>query len=234
MGMPKMPSRNMSRLSLDMATHVFFDSRQVERAVGKANRKNLMEIGKRVRRRAKAGMKLAPAGKASPEGQPPHAHRKSQDNRSGGGLKRSVLYAFDPMRKSVVAGPSTRYGRNIATVAARHEFGETISEDNPRRTVRKRGDGGELRYERSRRGVSAKKKVKGTTKLAPNTLQGKVFVTYGKLHTQAMAARANRIQKDLYGPMRIQGRYPKRLHMRTAMARTRPELPSIWRDSVKV
>lgn len=75
----------------------FFDRPAVERAVGKPAVRALGQFGKFVRRRARSSIRRRK--RVSDPGQPPSAHSQHEPN-----LK-TILYAYDPQRKSVVIGP---------------------------------------------------------------------------------------------------------------------------------
>jgi len=119
----------------------FFDCPNVQRAIEKRQLKFLRNWGGRVRRVARSSVKRKGAARrppkrkykvgtqtwtrayrrwrqevqeqpASPAGTPPYTH--------SGLLKTAILFAFDPLRKSVVVGPSEHI---IASIGALHEYG---------------------------------------------------------------------------------------------------------------
>jgi hypothetical protein len=206
---------------VDFEASAFFDKAAVMEAIGKKRSKALNAIGREVRYQARGSMKLTPLGVASPAGQPPHRHRKTKKNKRGGDFWRSILYAYDRASGGVVIGPSTIFGRNIRTIAERHEYGGKGRFRNPRRMLRRVGDGGEIRVERRR------KRTWTTAKRAKDTLLGPVWVIYCKLRTEPQARRANEINTALYGPAEIPADYPQRPTMGPALADVTPRVPTI-------
>jgi len=88
------------------------------------------------------------------------------------------------------------------------EFGGRAKVRNKRRRKRRIGGGGEI-------------DVRG----------GRVI--YTKLKTAAQAARANRLNEELYGPLYKVVFIEARPFMRPALAKVRPELPRLWAASVR-
>lgn len=213
------PVRRMQLV--DFEASAFFDKDDVIRVIGKKKAQALNAIGREVRYQARGSMQLAPLGVASPAGQPPHRHRKTKKNKQGGGFWRSILYAYDRATGGVVVGPSTIFGRNIRAIAGRHEYGGQGRFKNPRRRLRRVGDGGEIRVERRR------KRSWRSAKRAKDTLLGPVWVVYAKLRTQAEADRANQLNTALYGPAEIPADYPPRPTMGPALREVTPRVPTI-------
>lgn len=211
-----------ARLQLvDFRAIEFFDKKAVIDAIGKKKAKALGAVGREIRYVARGSMKLAPIGVPSPKGSPPHRHRKTKKNKQGGGFWRSIVYGYDRASGSVVVGPSIAFGKNIRTIAERSEYGGRGTYTNPRRRMRKIGEGGEIRVERRgrRRWATAKK----TT----DTLLGPVYVVYARLRTASEAARANQINASLYGPMQIPADWPARPTMGPALKESMPRIPPI-------
>lgn len=75
----------------------FFDRPAVQRAVDAGSRRALSKIGAFIRRRARSSIKRRK--KISQPGSPPTAHATETPN-----LK-TILFAYDPRRQSVVVGP---------------------------------------------------------------------------------------------------------------------------------
>lgn len=100
----------------------FFDRDKVLRAADKATIQVLGRFGAFVRRRAQTSMRRKKG--ASPPGQPPHAHGEKRAGKkySGAWLRELVLFAYDPLTRSVVVGP---LGFRRSSVPALHEFGGT-------------------------------------------------------------------------------------------------------------
>ena len=86
------------------------DVPKVLRKVRRANITNLGHAGGTIRKVAQHSIKKSPS--ASAPGTPPHTRR--------GQLRRSVLYAVEKGKQSVVIGPDVRL---VGTSATAHEFG---------------------------------------------------------------------------------------------------------------
>ena len=162
----------------------FFNSDFVKKNLTEENRAKLARMGaygakvtSRIPRRRK--------GPSKP-GQPPSVHAPSGQFAS----LRTVWFAWDGYL-SVVFGP-VGLGRGSPTVPNMLEFGANVSgRRNPRRKIRKLGDGGEIRIGG---------RVGPTTK--PNRdFRGRVqSITYAKLRTPGQVSEANRLNEQLYGP----------------------------------
>jgi len=103
----------------------FFDTESVRRSLDAATRKSLSKFGAFVRTRARSSVRKRK--KVSEPGAPPSSHE--------GSLKRLILFAYDPARKSVVIGPA-RFERGEAPPLL--EYGGTVvrqGRDGPRRLV---------------------------------------------------------------------------------------------------
>lgn len=113
--------------------HLFFNRAEVIREVGRLNAAALRRAGAFVRRRARSSMRRRKA--ASNPGSPPSAHSR-HPTRS---LK-NILFAYDPVNKSVVIGPVLFSRSQPGGVPAIHEFGGagrgTRRSKKPARTVR--------------------------------------------------------------------------------------------------
>ena len=98
---------------------MFFDTKLVEREVGKLNAKALGRAGAFVRRVARSSMRRRKGSSAI--GSPPNAHSKSKIK-----TLKNILFAYDKENMSVVIGPTkltSRYG----SVPAAHEFGGPLT-----------------------------------------------------------------------------------------------------------
>ncbi len=200
----------------------FLDRPAVVDAMDQATREVMQEAGQILRKDARDSMPRAPLNVHAPPGTPPHRHAKSKRNPSGGGLWRSIMYAYDPMAEVLVVGPSVVVGMNIAKVAQRHEFGDSAAAvKNPRRTQRRLGEVGEIRTGGRRGG-----------KIARKTLRGRVRVHYAPLETPSQVRRATAIQEELYGPEHLQATYPERRFMGPALERKARELPAEYHGLV--
>jgi hypothetical protein len=85
----------MFELKLGEAKRLFFDRAGVMAAMTAAERRALSRFGAFVRQRARTSIR--PRRGTSRPGQPPFSHT--------GLLRQGILFAFDPVRRSVVIGP---------------------------------------------------------------------------------------------------------------------------------
>jgi len=151
----------------------------------------LRSIGAFARKVAQRSMKKR--NKPSAPGQPPSVH--------SGALKKGIVFSVDKAKSSVVVGAlkiQTRNGKRFYSqeqkpVPATLEHGGVLPErKNSRRRMRKVGGAGEIRID----GGSGAKVTKD--------LHGKKrMVVYAKLKTSLQAARANRLNEELYGPEKL-------------------------------
>ena len=84
-------------------------------AIFEAAKSRLEQAGEVVRDTAKNSIKIAPVGKASPKGTPPHTHKGKKTDYK---LKNSIQSALDPYEKSVVIGTA-----GVGKLGQMHEFG---------------------------------------------------------------------------------------------------------------
>jgi hypothetical protein len=188
---------------------MFFDRQAVIDALGRANARALSRAGAFIQRRAKSSIRKRK--RASRPGEPPSSHI--------GTLRNLIYFGFDTTSRSVVVGP-TPLGA-VGIVPPTLEYGgPSAVRRNPRRRLRKMGQGGEIRIGGP---------LSATTKRTP---EGK-WVTYTKLATQAQAERANRLNEELYGPEFIGGkRIEARPYMGPALRAEMPGLPALWANSL--
>lgn len=151
----------------------------------------------------------------SPAGSPPYAIRNHPY------LREFLYFGLDPGRKTVVIGP-IRLG--ASKVAALHEFGGTQRIRNRNRRAYKIGQKGPVRL-RYRSGESAAgREIRVPTEAA-------IFV---RLQTAAQVRRANRLNRELYGPAtHYVATYPARPYMRPALAKAVPLLPKFWHAAAR-
>lgn len=137
-------------------------------------------------------------------------------------LKKWLLYAVDSQRRSAVIGPARlpRATRAPSTL----EFGGEAEFPNKRRRVRKVGGAGEIR-------IGGKKSA--STKTITGLGYKRFRVTYGKLATPALAARANRLNEQIYGPKTLKRRIAKRPFMKPALEKVIPSLPRHWSGVIR-
>jgi len=115
---------------------MFFDRQAVISRVDKATRKVLGHFGALVRKSAIASIKEAPAKRHAPPGSPPFSHmlarrrkinqrRKAEGKQPVRGFKglKHILYAFEPVNRSVIIGPASNRSRSI-TIPEILEYGK--------------------------------------------------------------------------------------------------------------
>jgi len=114
----------MIGLSFQAAKRGFFDRAAVQQKVEKATRKVLSRFGAFVRQRAKTSIKKRK--EISRPGQPPHSHV--------GLLRKFILFAYDPNRKSVVIGPTLTKQESEAPRLLEHGGDTTLeTREGPKR-----------------------------------------------------------------------------------------------------
>lgn len=86
----------MIGMTFNAAKGNFFDREKVKRSVDAGTRSVLSKFGAFVRQRAKTSIRNRKG--TSPPGSPPYSHV--------GLLRKFILFAYDPQRKSVVIGPT--------------------------------------------------------------------------------------------------------------------------------
>jgi hypothetical protein len=216
--------------------HWFFDRQRVRTMLRITTRGALGKAGALVRTIARRSMRyvtslaeqqrLIDAGRRkrltgepapSAPGTPPRAIRPHP------WIRRHLYYAYDPGRGSVVIGPVRLFTQ--VNVPALHEYGGRLVLRNRRRRVRKVGAGGEIRIG----GPHGR-----TTKPTQDWRGGTVHVTYVRLRTAAQAARATRLNAQLYGPEHYTATFPRRPFMGPALAAVQPGLARLWLTSVHV
>jgi hypothetical protein len=192
----------------------FFDAQQ---------RRDFMRAGSLIRQTARRSMRragkkvtlLKQRGETSTipsrPGKPP---LRWMDMPRGGGLYNTMQFAWDPKKQSVVIGP-TWFGGRGRPVPGQVEAGGRSWTKNPRRRRRKIGDGGEMGY-----GGNGSKLAKGTQ-------MGDIQIRYAQIRTHAQAARANRINADLYGPLKIQITAAPHPYMGPALEKSQPRVAEI-------
>jgi hypothetical protein len=86
----------MIGMTFQAAKGNFFDREKVKRSVDAGTRRVLSKFGAFVRQRARTSIRSRKG--TSPPGSPPYSHV--------GLLRKFILFAYDPARKSVVIGPT--------------------------------------------------------------------------------------------------------------------------------
>ena len=187
-----------------------FNKRKIQKHLKDKSIRSLGHAGGAIRLTARRSIRRTKS-KPSQPGTPPHTRH--------GKIKKALRYNVERQNEKVVIGP-TRSG--ISNIASTHEFGKRRKVPNPRRRIRKIGDGGEIAIGR----------VGG--KLANRTRLGNVRITYTKLRTIGQVIRANRLNRALYGPDEIiVGNYPKRPLMGPALEKVKDRLPKMWGTSIR-
>lgn len=78
----------------------FFDDSKIERAVERANKRNLSKVGAFIRRRARSSIRKRK--KVSRPGEPPSSHATNRTLSI-----KNILFGFDAVNESVIVGPVT-------------------------------------------------------------------------------------------------------------------------------
>ena len=197
-------------------TKLFFDRRTIIDRIGRAKAAVLSKAGAFIRRTAKGKIRYAQS--VSKPGSPPHAHASKKGGKDSP-LRELIFFAYDEQTNSVVIGPMPF--RGSAIVPRVLELGGTApGHKNPLRRIRHVGDGGEIR-------------IDGPVGRTTKRNRFGAMVTYTRLRTQAQADRANRLQEELYGPLTIgPTSIAARPYMGPALEENRPQLPSLFANSV--
>jgi hypothetical protein len=184
----------------------FFDREIVKKTVDKQTRQALNRIGGYMRRTARSSIKRKGHARKAPKNVNGAAYQrwlaevKSRERSLAGSPPfqhtthpvvnpKNIVYAWDGADSLIVG--MIGFPRSTKPVPNQIEFGSQGKVTNARSSTRKVGDGGEIELGRE---------IGGTTKLAAETLLGAVNVSYTLLRTEAQVARANLLNKSLYGP----------------------------------
>ncbi len=228
-GMKFKPTSPMPRIGFRVDPNkLFFDRQKVIDAVGKARAKAMGKSANMIKvisRRSMRYVTLFPeqlaqqtAGKrsrfgrirpASPPGFPPRAIRPHPH------VRKFLWAQFDRTTLSSVIGPKGFLSRGTGAPRILEHGGRTKRKRNKRRTKRRLGGSGEIRL---------------GGRVSRSTSQG---VTYGRLSTPRMVARANTLNKELYGPEFTGGRFQRaRPFMKPALKKEVPNMARRWQASV--
>jgi hypothetical protein len=114
----------MIGMTFQAAKGGFFDREKVKRSVDSGTRRVLSRFGAFVRQRARTSIRKRKG--TSPPGSPPYSHV--------GLLRKFILFAYDPQRKSVVIGPTlTKAGSQAPRLL---EYGgEVVIEDRGKKRL---------------------------------------------------------------------------------------------------
>ncbi len=108
----------MIGMTFQAAKGGFFDREKVKRSVDAGTRRVFSKFGAFVRQRAKTSIRKRKG--TSPPGSPPYSHV--------GLLRKFILFAYDPQRKSVVIGPTLTKEGSPAPRLLEHG-GDAVIED---------------------------------------------------------------------------------------------------------
>src|SRR5690554_6222616 len=119
-----------SGIAVNIDFRLFFDRDAVIRQTEKAKRKNLAQAGGFTRLVARRSIRKRK--RVSTPGQPPSSHQ--------GDYRRSIFFAYEPHRDSVVIGPRADYGSRTTnpTVPEMLEFGGVVRRGGQTRRYRAR------------------------------------------------------------------------------------------------
>ena len=231
----------MLKLDMRMARRKFFDRRIVEGAVARARQQALVKSAALVRVIAQRSMKVRKYGgraKSAP-GQPPFARRDHVDSRGNPRperdklIRRGTMFVYDSSTRSAVVGPARLSGGGTGAPSTL-EFGGTAK---GRTVVRRVGGSGEIRViggwggrDKSGRYTSVGGR---STKLIRTTGGKSVRVTFAKLRTADQVARANRINRELFGAPKSIVTVAARPFMSPALREAAPSMPSHWKNTVR-
>lgn len=197
----------------------FFDQPEIEKAVERAGKQALARSGARHRLTAQRSMRYVTPPKSgkprrvSSPGQPPLAVRPHP------WVRKHWYYAWDPSTKSVVSGPAL-FGPASGAPRTLEKGGQARIK-NRRRTIRRVGDGGEVRI-----GLpSGMGDLSRTAKQAIDWRGNAQWVTYAKIRTTAQAALANANNEWLYGPEEFTAQIEPRPTAGPALDKILPSLP---------
>lgn len=211
----------MPRVKIKQARKFFFESRKILEEAGKSSEIALARCGAHVMTIAKRSMRWRK--KASKPGEPPSART---DRKPGGGeLRRGVVF-WKPHPNKVLVGPSpSRYGRKDRYVPDLMEFGGDAPNN---RVVDSRG---RSRVQEGKPGpiyVVPKRKQARSAAVVRDWQGKKVRVVYATVRGSRMAARAEKLLREIYGPETLN--YAPRPYMRPALEEGKKEFSKIYRD----
>lgn len=230
------PVTPLSSVELDLSIKRFFFDRSIVRAsIDAASHRGLNRAGAYLRRVARNSIKKKGAARPAPKNKNGAAYqrwlaeRKHRPRSQAGSAPfqhtantvvspKNILYGWDGAA-SVVVGMVGFPRKRGAPLPHEIEFGSSGLVWNERRRIRHVGDGGELR-------IGGPKSR--TTKLALRTKRGDVYVTYGLLRTEAQVARANQINRELYGEAASYAHTAPRPVMRLAFAAAAPKMETAF------
>jgi hypothetical protein len=208
---------------------VFFDRKEILRAIDKRTRQNLSKFGAYTRRRARSSIRKAPFAarkrrgqerddfrrKASQPGRPPYSQT--------GILKRTILFGYDRQLKSVVIGPVRLVGGFKGDAPNVLEYGGQTTIRNKRYSP-----GDFLKY-----GYGPVAVGHAGGRLTKTADGGTQRITRGRIRTRRQARRAANIHNTIIAGRPRRRRVAPRPFMGPAFTAEMQNLPAIWRDSLK-
>lgn len=207
----------MIGMRIDQVKGLFFDQPAVIRAMDRATVKVFNRFSATTRLIARRSIRaIGKKGAASKPGQPPKSRT--------GLLREHIYYSYDPGAKSVVIGAALFARSSWAQSTLEH--GGTIRKKNPRRTIRKVGDVGEIR-------IKAAGHAGGRTATGQFKAASAAEVAYVRLTSGAQVDRANRLNEEIYGPAEINAKIAPRPYMAPAFATAKEKLPAMWENSIQ-
>lgn len=210
----------------------FYDRERVKAKLDRKRLASLRKVGGQIRLRARR--KLRRRNRVSRPGEAPSVHTASAF-----ATLKNIQFGFDTDQETAVVGPiglGSHGGDGPAPGTLEHGGGG--SHANTRRTERVVGGSGEIDVDGKarkdqRRGASGRYLLKGeraetATKDVVDYRGKRRRVTYGKLHTPAQAARANKFNAELYGPDSFTSHVEARPFMGPAVADVKDEMVDLY------
>ena len=226
----------MLKLDVRMARQSFFDRKVVRDAVDRGRQRALVKSAAlvyTVARRSMRYRKWRPGAKGAPPGRPPFA-RTGRGARLDALVRKGMAFVYDRAAKSAVVGPLRLAGGGTGA-PSNLEFGGTARARDAR-TARRVGGSGEIRVS-SGTGRDSKGRYTSaggrSTKVVRTSTGKRVRVTYAKLKTAEQAARATRLNDELYRPASASVRVAARPFMAPALRQAAPSMPSHWKNTVR-
>lgn len=231
--LPRSPSLRIPKVNFGLTCKKwFFDRENVKRYLDEETRRVFNRFGATVMRYARKSIRKR-IGAARP-GQPPHSHV--------GHLKsgpHSIRYSFDKVSRGVVVGPLQKESRNdYVPNALEYGRNNTTRGVNPRRRIRRVGDGGAIRFSRQRPKATQKANPQKGLHANPRRMKDRngnlVWVTFVKLKSQDMVWRSMRTERELFGNYHVGGKGKPLLprpYMRPAFNAIVPHLPRFWEEA---
>ncbi len=208
---------------------VFFDRKEILRAIDKTTHRNLSRFGSYVRRTARQSIRKPPFVARKKRGQARDDFRlKSSQPGSPpfsatGILKRSIFYGYDRKVRSVVVGP-------VRLVGPTKGEAPSVLEDGGITTIR-----GKTYSPREflKHGYGPVVVGHANGRMTKTASGGAQRITRGRIRTMRQARRAAQIHNEVIVGKKKRVRVKPRPFMRPAMAAEMKSLPAIWRNSLR-